>query len=103
YTPDSALLMYTTSQMEWADYFESDIYQEMIDKLFETKFAYQQTYLAEKPYTTTLVIESAPRIGVYAGWKIIQAYMDRHPEIKLPELVARTDYETMFKEARYRP
>jgi len=103
YEVDSTLMMYTTSQMEWADFFERDIYQELIDKLFETKFAYQQTYLAEKPYTTSLVIESAPRIGVYAGWRIIQAYMDRHPEMTLAELIGRTDYEEMFKEARYRP
>ncbi|MEL6624529.1 MAG: hypothetical protein AAFQ83_06200 [Bacteroidota bacterium] len=103
YEADSTLMMYTKSQMEWADFFERDIYQELIDKLFETKFAYQQTYLAEKPYTTTLVIESAPRIGVFSGWRIVKAYMDRHPEVTLAELIERTDYEAMFKEARYRP
>ncbi|MDX1906289.1 MAG: hypothetical protein SF053_04585 [Bacteroidia bacterium] len=103
YTPDSIRLGYTASQMEWAGYYEARIYKELIDKLFSTDFNLLNTYLGEKPYTTQLSTESAPRIGEYAGWRIVTAYMKRHPEVTLEELCSRTDYEVIFKEARYKP
>ncbi|MEM7658899.1 MAG: hypothetical protein AAF399_22440 [Bacteroidota bacterium] len=102
-TPDSLLLMYSGAQTEWAAFYEARIYKELIPHLFEGDFQLNREYLSDKPYTTTLSTESAPRIGEYLGWKIVETYMDRHDEVSLAELVERTDYELIFREAKYKP
>ncbi|MEM6347613.1 MAG: hypothetical protein AAF927_27245 [Bacteroidota bacterium] len=103
YTPDSLRFQYSSAQMEWADYYEARIYKELIPLLYEADFRVHRDYLTDKPYTTQLSIESAPRIGEYCGWKMVKAYMERNPSLTLEDLMAITDYEKIFKESRYKP
>lgn len=100
---EAELLNYTPEQMEWAEVYESRIYKLLIDKLYASDSQYFQNYLGEKPYTTDLSQESAPRIGAFVGIKMVDAYMDRHPEVSLDSLCRVTQYEDIFREAKYRP
>jgi hypothetical protein len=102
-TPDSMKMLYSAKQMEWAEYFEANILKDLTPDLYSTDFLKQRDYLSEKPYTTELSMESAPRLGVFTGWKIVAAFMKRHPEVSLEELVSRTDYESILRESKYRP
>ncbi|GAB4419805.1 MAG: hypothetical protein OHK0039_32600 [Bacteroidia bacterium] len=103
YTPDSMRLRYTSKQMAWADYYEDRIYKELLEQLFDTDYTLIRDYLSDKPYTTTLSSESAPRIGEYTGWKIVDAYMRRNSEVTLADLCARNDYQAIFQASRYKP
>ncbi len=102
-TPDSMLLLYTASQMDWANFYEARIYKSVIDQLFSSNFELKRDYLGDKPYTTTLSLESAPRLGEYLGYRIVQAYMERQDELSLAELCESQDYEKIFRESKYRP
>ncbi len=103
YTADSVRLLYSRPQMEWADLYESRIYKELIPHLYKSDFVMHRDYLSDKPYTTQLALESAPRIGEYCGWKIVKAYLEKHPEVDLEALMETTDYEAIFKASRYKP
>lgn len=103
YTADSVRLLYTTAQMDWVDVYEDRIYKELISHLYKTDFILHRDYLSDKPYTTQLSMESAPRIGEYCGWKIVEAYREKHPQVGIEELMATEDYESIFKAARYKP
>lgn len=103
YTADSLRLYYTTEQMLWAEHFEEKIYSLLLDKFFDSDFKMHRNYLADKPYTTELSDDSAPRIGEYLGWKIVEKYMEDHPEVSLAELCDMQDYEGLFRAARYKP
>jgi len=102
-TPDSMRLRYTSAQMEWANFYEERIYKELMDQLFQSDFQAKREYLSDKPYTTSLSPESAPRLGEYLGWKIVESYVARHEEVSLAALCAMTDYQEIFREAKYRP
>jgi hypothetical protein len=102
-SPDSLLLRYTAAQMSWANYYEERIYKALMDELFGSDFQAKREYLTDKPYTTSLSAESAPRLGEYLGWKIVTAYMARHPEVSLAELCETSDYQQVFRAAKYRP
>ncbi|RMG75154.1 MAG: hypothetical protein D6722_01440 [Bacteroidetes bacterium] len=102
-TPDSVRLFYTEDQMYWADYYEERIYKELIPHLYEIDFKLMRDYLSDKPFTSNLSNESAPRLGEYCGTRIVEAYMARHPEEGLADLVERTDYDAIFRESRYKP
>ena len=103
HTPDSLRLSYSARQMEWANLYEARIYKELIPHLYKIDFNLHRDFMAEKPYTTQLSLDSAPRVGEFAGWKMVAAYMRLHPEENLESLTERQDYETIFKESRYKP
>jgi uncharacterized protein YjaZ len=89
--------------MYWADYYEKNIYKEMAEKLYSKDFQVHQQYIMEKPFTSSLSRESAPRLAEYFGWKVVNSFMKNHPEITIAELVERSDYETIWKESKYKP
>ena len=103
HTPDSLRLYYTAEQMYWADIYEEKNYGFLLDKLFTTDAKTKQDFLGDKPYTSSLSLASAPRIGEYTGWKIVKAYMDRHPAVTLAELCEMDDYQKIFRESKYKP
>lgn len=102
-TPDSIRLSYTSEQLEWAKYFEEENYTHLLDKLFSSDFSHYRNYLADKPFTSELSNESAPRIGEYLGWKIVSNYMEKNPSISLAQLCEQQDYEKLFRAAKYKP
>lgn len=103
YTPDSILLGYTSEQMEWAENFEAANFKFLKPLLFETDQKYERDYIMDKAYTSELSLGSAPRIGEHIGWKMVSAYLTRHPEITLAQLCEETDYSMIMREAKYKP
>jgi|GEM_PF-730127 len=102
-TPDSLKLFYTTTQQEWADYYEGMAFKDMIAELYSSDAATIRRYLDDSPFTSQLNRESAPRLGQFLGWKIVQKFMNDRRDLTTKDLVGRTDYQTIFKEAKYRP
>ncbi len=103
YTPDSVLLRYSSDQMEWARNFESANFKLLMQHFFETDSKYERDYISDKAFTSELSRESAPRLGEYVGWRMVESYLERHPGVTLPELIEITDYEAIMRESGYKP
>ncbi len=105
--PDSVKIGYTPKQMKWCDDFKSHIWGYFLEEnlLYETDFEKIQKYIGEAPFTPGLgeKNESAPRLAVWTGWQIVKQYMDKHPEITLPQLMADNDAQKILNESKYRP
>ncbi len=103
---DSLKIGYTSQQWDWANRFERDVWAWFLQEnlLFEADYNRIQKYLGEAPFTPELGErnESAPKLGVYIGWKIVRQYMERHPETTLEELLRITDAQVVLDGARYR-
>jgi len=104
---DTSKISYTTAQMKWCTDFESKIWAYFLEEnlLYETDYPKIQKYLTEAPFTPGLGErnESAPKLAVYTGWQIVRAYMDRHPEVTLPQLMADKDAQKILNQSKYRP
>ena len=100
---DTLKLFYEGSQMEWATVYEGRIYKDLVTDLYSADAALQRRYVDDSPFTSQLNRGSAPRLGQFIGWKIVNAYLDKHPEVSLDALVAMTDYQKIFKDSGYRP
>lgn len=100
---DSLKFYYSDKQMYWADLYEKNIYKEMIKILYSKDFAIHEKYTSEKPFTSELSQESAPRIAQYFGWKVVKSYLKNHPEVTIDKLIERTDYEKIWKDSGYKP
>lgn len=103
---DTLKIGYTKQQWEWAERYERDIWAWFLQEnlLYEADYNRIQKYFSEAPFTPELGEhnESAPKLGIFIGWKIVQKYMDRHPEKTLADLLHSEDAQTVLDGARYR-
>ncbi len=104
---DSIKIGYTTQQTQWAEANKANIWTYFLEEnlLYETDLQKINTYLNEAPFTPGLGErnESAPKLAVWTGWQIVRQYMDKHPEVTLPQLMAMNDPQKILNEAKYRP
>ncbi len=104
--PDSLKIGYSKQQWDWANRFERDVWAWFLQEnlLYETDYHRIQKYFGEAPFTPELGErnESAPKLGMFIGWKIVRKYMDRYPETTCKELLELTDAQAILDKARYR-
>jgi gliding motility-associated lipoprotein GldB len=104
---DSTKIGYTAAQTKWCEDFKSKIWAYFIEEnlLYESDFPKIQKYFTEAPFTPGLgdKSESAPKLAVWTGWQIVKAYMDKHPDVTLPQLMTDNDAQKILNEARYKP
>lgn len=105
-TADSLKIGYTTQQMDWANHYESEIWAWFVseDLLYSTDYMRIQKFFSEAPFTPDLGTdnESAPKLGSYLGWKIVQKFMDRNSDISLQELMIIDDAQEILSKSGYR-
>lgn len=103
-TPDSIKIGFSNNQLEWCRKNEVNIWSHFIDKnlLFSNNPKEIMKFVNEGPFTSGFPKESPARIGVWTGWQIVRAYMDKQAEIDLVKLM-ETDAQTILKESKYKP
>jgi gliding motility-associated lipoprotein GldB len=105
--PDSTKIGYTGKQIKWCEDYRGDIWSYFLEEnlLYESDYQKIQKYLNEAPFTPGLGNnnDSAPKLGVWTGWQIVRAYMDKHPEVTLQQLMADNDAQKILNESKYRP
>jgi hypothetical protein len=106
-THDSLVFGYSPQQLEWAAQNEAMTWAHLIEKkmLFNADPAEYMRYFNDGPFTIANGVpqESAPAIGVYVGYKMIEKYMKDNPNISLQELLFNNNWDQLFKEIAYRP
>ncbi len=104
-TADSLLIGYSTSEMEGSLKFEHLIWSRLVQDqvLYSTSHLVKQKFLAERPKTIEVGENCPGRIAQWVGWRIINAYMEAHPDVTLPELMGNADAEKIFRESGYKP
>jgi hypothetical protein len=78
---DTLIFGYTNKQMAWCNESESQLWEYIIEKklLYQKNPSEYMRFLTDGPFTSADGIpqESAPMIGVYTGYKIIENYADK--------------------------
>jgi len=104
---DTTKIGYTGKQLKWCEDFKSQIWGYFLEEnlLYESDYEKIQKYIGEAPFTPGLgeKNEAAPKLALWTGWQIVRQYMDKHPEITLPQLMADNDYQKILNESKYRP
>lgn len=103
---DSLIIGYTATQLNWAERYEKDIWSWFLEEklLYEYDYHRIQKYVSEAPFTPELGDhhESAPKLGLFLGWRIVRKYMERHPEVSLRELMETADAQGILEASRYK-
>jgi len=104
---DTIKIGYTGAQLKWCQDFQSKIWAYFLDEdlLYEQDYNKIQKYFGEAPFTPGLGErnESAPKLAVWTGWQIVRAYMEKHPEVTLQQLMADLDAQKILNGSKYRP
>lgn len=104
---DSLKIGYSAEQMKWAETFKPDVWGYFLENnlLYETDYMKVQKYLTDAPFTPGIGADSksAPKLGVYTGWQIVRKYMERNPEVTLPQLMEETDPQKILNGSKYKP
>ena len=105
--PDSTKIGYSAQQHKWATEFEAGIWAYFLEQnlLYETDYLKIQKYLTEAPFTPGIGEgnESAPKLAVFTGWKIVKAYMEKNTDVTVQELMSDNNFQRILDKAKYRP
>jgi hypothetical protein len=96
---------YTEEQYTWCNNNAAQIWKTILGNqhLFSANYLTTIQYLSESQHTTFLAAESPGRVGIWLGYRIISAFMERNPHTSLQELIDRIDYNEMLKQSKYKP
>ncbi len=105
YTPDSIKWSFTQNQVDWCKGNEVQMWAFFLEKelFYSTKRIDFQKYVDESPNSPGMPREAPGRTGNWMGWKIVERYMERHPETSLEKLAKTEDVQTILSKSRYKP
>jgi hypothetical protein len=104
-TPDHILMQYTEEQWEWVQNNE----QEMWAFLFKEELFYStdinkiNKLVNPSPSSSGMPSESPGRTANYLGWQIAKAFMKRHPDMSLEELINFEDSQEILEKSKFKP
>ena len=102
-TPDSILMRYTASQLEWMKRNEENVWSYFMQNklLYETDYMRFHNLIDDAPKTNAFK-DSSPRTTDYIGWKIVSSYM-KNNNASLQDLFEETDAQALLNKSNYRP
>ena len=89
---------------EWKEFRTPD-WQYLIEKnmLYSKDEDVIRRLIDETPFTRDFGNDSPGRVGCYMGWRIVQSYMQNHPETTLAELMSNTKSQEILTNSGYKP
>ncbi len=102
---DTLMMQYSNKQMDYCKKNEFNVWSYFAAQklLYTTDRAEIMKFTSEGPFTTALSKESAPRIGYWVGWQIVNQYMSKNEHITLEQLMNETDAQKILNKAKYKP
>ncbi len=107
-TPDEVLLEWTTEQLAWMenDYNERELWKQILTRklIYSTRQSEYQKLITASPSGMPWMPPEAPsKTANWIGWQIVKAYMERHPELPVEDLLAIEDAQKILDGSKYRP
>lgn len=103
--PESILFDYTPDQLEWARQNEGLVWAFLIENeaLYSSNPDYMQKLIMEGPFTSYFGNEAPPRLGVYMGYRIVEAYMQSQSDESLAGFMQEYNPRKILKHSKYKP
>lgn len=105
YTPDSIKLGYTASQLEWIEIYELDVWAYLLKEqlMYSDDYKKYKSLVSPAPRSSGMPEASPGEAGNWIGWQIVRAYMRRHPETTLQQLISIEDPQEILDKSKYKP
>lgn len=105
FSPDSIIMEYTEEQLDWCEDNEIEMWAYLLkeDLFYESDMDKINKLINPSPSSPGMPKQAPGRTGNFIGWKIVEAYMQRHPEKTLTDLVAFEDAQKILEQSKYKP
>lgn len=102
---EADIIGYTDEKYQWAEANQGQVWRYIIEKnlLFSKQNEVVRQFVGDSPFTKPFNNESPGRMGVFIGWKIVQKYMESHPEVTLAQLMKEEDAQKILNQSGYKP
>lgn len=103
--PDSLIMGFTAAQMAFCRKNEARMWEYLVEHkiLFKSDRMTELKFTGNGPFTGDFTRESPARAAIWIGWRIVEQYMKRNPEVSLAELMQDGDYQKILTLSRYNP
>lgn len=104
-TPDHIKIGYLEEKLEWCNSNETNIWSFIIenDLLYSSDANINRKFFVDGPFTSDFSSDSPARLGEWIGWKVVRAYMNNNPDIKLSQLFDEQDARKILQHSGYKP
>jgi hypothetical protein len=104
-TGDTLIFGFSEDQMDFCTNNEAQMWLYLVehDLLFSTDHFIIRKLTEDAPFTSYFTSESPGRAAVWIGFRIVESYMMKNPEIRLRELMEETDLQSILEKAKYNP
>ncbi len=101
--PKYEVMGYKKEQWDWCVKYEKAIWTRIIERhdLFSTEQRLMASYLNDGPFTSEVTQDSPGRVGTWVGWRIVESYMEHHPEVSMQELMQDGDSQHILEQSYY--
>jgi len=96
FTPDQTKFCINNEEQMWQYLLEHDL-------LFVTDQLVIRKLTGEAPFTTYFTDKSPGKAAVWIGFRIVESYMIKNPEVNLESLMKETNLQSVLEKARYSP
>jgi hypothetical protein len=104
-TDDEIIFGFTPDQMKFCKENESQMWQYLIENnlLFNSDRFTINKLTGEAPFTNYFTNESPGRAAIWLGFRIVESYMMRNPEINIENMMKDFDVQGILEKAKYSP
>lgn len=102
-TPERLILGFSDEQLRRMGNSQSDIWAYFIagKLLYEKADLVKQKYVGDRPFTTEIGDKVPGGIGRWLGWRIIESYQQKHPDVAVPQLMEMENAVNLLQESGY--
>ena len=103
--PDSLIMGFSADQMAFCRNNEKPMWEYLVEHgiLFESDRLTIQKFTGYGPFTSDFTRESPARASVWLGWRIVEAYARKHPELSLEDIMKEEDFHKILTLSEYNP
>lgn len=102
---DELLFGFSPDQMKFCNNNENQMWTYLVehDLLFSTDQFTIRKLTGEAPFTSFFTNESPGRAAIWIGFRIVESYMMKNPDVTLKDLMNSTDIQVILEKAKYNP
>ena len=96
---------FTEDQIKWCKNNETQMWTRLVEEklLFSTDPMNIRKLVEDAPNTRFFTTESPGRAAVWQGWQIINAYVERNPNLSVHQVMSKRNYQELLRLSRYNP
>lgn len=104
-TPDSIIMGFPQAKLDWCMENEAKMWATLIEqkKVYSDNEDDINHFTADGPFSPGFPKESPGKAGTWIGLKIVEAFMEKNPNVSLEELMKLKDGAALLNRSKYKP